>query len=192
MEPNKSMVERMRNDSREEFSLPDDATTKRIAELAEEQLKTEKAIETLEKSLDDVRKHLTDVREKLLPDLLLEHGIADIRLKNGARVTVEKIVCASIKNSHRDKAFRWLESKGFGALVKASLVVKAEKGEEGGGKIDKLVETADELGLEAKKTEEVHPQTLKAFVSEQIEKGAELPQDLFGVFIVNRTKIKTT
>ena len=37
--------------------------------------------------------------------------------------------------------------------------------------------------------EAVHPQTLKAFVREQVETGKELPFDLFGVYIANKTKI---
>ena len=32
--------------------------------------------------------------------------------------------------------------------------------------------------------------TLKAFVKEQIERGEELPQDLLGIFVGERTKIK--
>ena len=33
--------------------------------------------------------------------------------------------------------------------------------------------------------------TLKAFVREQVETGKELPFDLFGVYIANKTKITT-
>ena len=33
--------------------------------------------------------------------------------------------------------------------------------------------------------------TLKAFVKEQVEGGKELPFDLFGVYIANKTKITT-
>jgi hypothetical protein len=32
---------------------------------------------------------------------------------------------------------------------------------------------------------------LKAFVREQIEKGKNVPADLFGVYIANKTKITT-
>jgi len=37
----------------------------------------------------------------------------------------------------------------------------------------------------------VEPMTLKAFVKEQIERGNDLPLDLFGVFVGQRAKIKT-
>jgi len=39
------------------------------------------------------------------------------------------------------------------------------------------------------KKEKVEPMTLKAFVREQVEGGKELPFDLFGVYIANKTKI---
>lgn len=33
--------------------------------------------------------------------------------------------------------------------------------------------------------------TLKAFAREQVEKGKELPLDLFGIYIANKAKLKT-
>ena len=41
------------------------------------------------------------------------------------------------------------------------------------------------------KKEKVEPMTLKAFVREQVEKGKELPFDLFGVYIANKAKLTT-
>ena len=35
----------------------------------------------------------------------------------------------------------------------------------------------------------VEPMTLKAFVREQVEKGSDLPQDLFNVFIGEKASI---
>ena len=41
------------------------------------------------------------------------------------------------------------------------------------------------------KKEKVEPMTLKAFAKEQVEKGKELPFDLFGIYIANKAKLKT-
>jgi hypothetical protein len=35
----------------------------------------------------------------------------------------------------------------------------------------------------------VEPMTLKALVRERIEKGVEMPMDIFNVFVGNRTKL---
>jgi hypothetical protein len=46
-------------------------------------------------------------------------------------------------------------------------------------------------GHNVKQAEKVEPMTLKAFVREQIEKGKDVPADLFGVYVATRTKITT-
>jgi hypothetical protein len=37
----------------------------------------------------------------------------------------------------------------------------------------------------------VHPSTLKGFVKEQIELGKNVPADLFGTYVSNKTKLTT-
>jgi len=39
--------------------------------------------------------------------------------------------------------------------------------------------------------EKIEPMTLKAWVKEQIERGSELPTELFGVYIGQKATIKT-
>ena len=51
-----------------------------------------------------------------------------------------------------------------------------------------LKKQIDELGLVCAEKEDVHYQTLKAFVGEQHRKGVNLP-DEFGVHVANKTKI---
>lgn len=170
------------------MKLPDDATTKRIGTLAAEQVGLERSIEDAEASLKELKKKLDELRDKTLSDLLVGCGITDIRLASGQRVTVSRMVFASIKGEGKEKALAWLNKNGFGSLIKASLVVDAEKG--GGEKIKKLIAAAEKLGLTANEKNDVHPSTLKAFVAEQLEKGVSVPPDLFGVYVVNRTIIK--
>ena len=51
-----------------------------------------------------------------------------------------------------------------------------------------LKEQIQKLGLVCAEKEDVHYQTLKAFVGEQHQKGVNLP-DEFGVHVANKTKI---
>ena len=46
------------------------------------------------------------------------------------------------------------------------------------------------LGLEPIDKEQVHPQTLKAFVREQVESGKPFPLELFGAFLGQKATIK--
>jgi ferritin len=46
------------------------------------------------------------------------------------------------------------------------------------------------MGVSYKDKNFVHPQTLQAFVKEQIENGAEFPTELFKVYPLRSTKVK--
>jgi len=49
---------------------------------------------------------------------------------------------------------------------------------------------AEQSGFNAQQKTEVHPQTLKAWVREQVEDGASFPMDLFGAYIGHRATIR--
>ena len=55
-----------------------------------------------------------------------------------------------------------------------------------------VVEDLKSKGLNVKQKTSVHPSTLRGFVREQIEQlGKDVPADLFGTYIANKTKITT-
>jgi hypothetical protein len=58
------------------------------------------------------------------------------------------------------------------------------------GKAGEFIGLARMKGFEVTQKEQVHSGTLKAFVKERIEKGQEIPNDLFGVFTGERAFIK--
>ena len=55
---------------------------------------------------------------------------------------------------------------------------------------NKLVVELKSKGHNVSQKMKVEPMTLKATVREQIEKGYDVPMDLLGVFIGNKTTIK--
>jgi hypothetical protein len=177
----------MEKDSRD-LALPSDEETHRIGELAKRQVTLELAIAEEEDRLAEMKKELDQIRDKDLSDLLLAHGLTELKLATGQKIAVEKMVFASITKERATECFRWLEAHGFGSLIKRSLEVNVGKG--GEEKVEKLVQMAKTLGLDAKAKDSVHPSTLKAFAKEQLEKASEFPMDLFGVFMINRTKIQ--
>lgn len=170
------------------LQLPPDEDLRRIATLASEQVALEDGIEQAEQELGRMKARLDELRDKTLSDLLLQHGLSEIKLADGRRVKVNKMVFASIKADAKSAAHAWLEEHGHGALVRVVLVLDAGKGNS--AKIAKLRLAAAKAGVECRDQSVVHPQTLKAFVAEQLDKGADVPADLFGVHVVNRTKIK--
>jgi len=169
--------------------LPGDEEIGRIAELAKRQVALEQEEAQKEEALSKVQEQLREVREKLLPDLLLGHGLTELKLATGEKVTVMQGVAASIPKEKAEEAFAWLEKAGFGAIVKYSLAVEGLKGDL--KKFEAGRKALEKLGLITKAGKGVHPQTLKAFASEQLEKAAPLPADLFSIFPLNKTKITT-
>ena len=47
----------------------------------------------------------------------------------------------------------------------------------------------EDQGYNTEQKESVHSMTLKAFIREQVEKGGEIPRDLFNVYVGQRTTI---
>lgn len=168
-------------------ALPDDEKLRRIGALASRQVALESEIERLEQELSDHKAQLDELRDRTLSDLLLECGLREVKLVNGKRVRVEKLVFASIKGETKAKAILWLEEHRFGSLVRYKVEADIGKGET--EKRGKILDALAALGVEARDRADIHPQTLKAFVAEQLSAGADLPRDLFGVFEINRCKI---
>jgi hypothetical protein len=108
-------------------------------------------------------------------------------LTNGLKVQVEELVSCAITAEKRAEAHEWLRQHGFGGLIKILVEVPFAKGEEERAAA-LYAELADkDYPVEAEET--VHPQTLKAFVREQLGEGAPLPLELFGIHPYSRAKI---
>jgi len=45
-------------------------------------------------------------------------------------------------------------------------------------------------GFSPEQKRDIHPQTLKAFVRDQVESGNEFPMDVFGAYVGQRANIK--
>jgi len=123
-----------------------------------------------------------------IPDLFDEMGLSQIKLTDGRSVEIKRTFAASITKEKQTGCFKWLRANGHESLITHELITKLKKGESKEQK--KLIEVLAKLGLTYADKEKVHPQTLKAFVKEQIEKGGNFPQEQFSVFPIRETKVK--
>jgi hypothetical protein len=110
-------------------------------------------------------------------------------MADGSSIKVEKYYSASIAAARRAEAFQWLREKGYDDIIKNTVSVRFGRGEDELCERLKNLLSAENYPLE--QAEKVEPMTLKAFVKEQIERGNEMPLDLFGVYVGQRVKIKT-
>ena len=149
-----------------------------------EALQTE--IDQQEQNIKSLKEKQRKLSEEEIPTFLQEKGLTSIRLNNGTEVSVAEDIKPGVLVANRSFCYQWLRDNGFGDLIKNIVSVNFGMGEDQDAV--NLKKQIDELGLVCAEKEDVHYQTLKAFVGEQHRKGVNLP-DEFGVHVANKTKI---
>lgn len=159
-----------------------------VAQLADRQVQLEEQIAYQTSVLQDLNKALLRVSSIELPNAMQSAGLVSVGLKDGSSIKIESGVATSITAATHDSAIQWLSSNGFGDLVKRTVSVNFKR--EDAAKHQVLVDLLEREGFqEYSVSENVHPQTLKAFVNEQVKKGAPPPADTFNLFPYTKTKV---
>jgi hypothetical protein len=161
---------------------------KTVSSLAQEVSNWEGKVAELEEQLRTAKAKLLELTDRDLPDMMAEVGITNFTLADGSKLEVKQTYGARIPVVHRDAAFAWLKEKGHDDIIKNLVSVPFGRGED--SLATDFINLAQKNGYAPDQKKEVHPQTLKAFVKEQLEKGQEVPMDLFGVFTGQRASIK--
>jgi|TARA_R100000479_G_scaffold25907_1_gene9832 hypothetical protein len=159
-----------------------------ITDSCKKLLETQKKIEATEEELKKLKDVETTLSEQTIPNLMQKAGIELIKLDNKVSVECKPFYSARIPASKSEEAFQWLREKGHGDLIKNQ--VSLEFGMKQDNEAKSLIEELKAKGLPVKQKTSVHPSSLRAFVKEQIEEhGKDVPADLFGTYIANKTKI---
>ena len=166
----------------------DNTTLHEISSLAITQVELEAQLETAKQYVKTLTEQLRRVSEDLLPARMAEVGMASFKLADGKSVTVRPHVYPSIPADKREFALNWLKDNGHGSIIKNTVSVQFGKGDD--QKAEDLAGLLFAEGYVVRRVENVHAQTLKAFVTEMLGDGQELPEDLFNVHQVNRAIIK--
>jgi hypothetical protein len=159
-----------------------------IAELARAVRNKQDEVLKLEETLKEAKKDLLKLTDEDLPALLHEIGVSKMELEDGSKVELKPTYGAYIKVENRDKAFGWLKENGYDDIIKNVVSVQFGRGEE--KLADDLVSLTTDAGYSPDQKKDIHPQTLKAFVKDQVENGNEFPMDLFGAWVGQRANIK--
>jgi hypothetical protein len=126
--------------------------------------------------------------EQEIPNLMQQAGVSMLRLADGSSVEVKPQYAAKIPISKQDEAYTWLRDNGYGDIIKNNVTVTFGKSEDNAAR--SVFHDLKEAGHNVVQKEKVEPMTLKAFVKEQIQNGHNIPMDLFGVYVANKTNIK--
>ena len=167
----------------------ENTTLGRISSLANQVIDLEKEIASVEADLKTMKEKKRQLTEDLIPAVMTEHGVAEVTLASGGKVSVKKFYSCTIPADKTDKAFDWLRDNGHEGLIKHRLTVDFTR-----DKDDQALRVKKELedkGLYPGDKEWVEPSTLRGFAREQIESGGDIPpDDCFNLFIGERATIK--
>ena len=139
---------------------------------------SEQLADSLEESLKFAKERVRYYQEEAIPTAMQEIGLTSATLETGEKLTIKQDVYASIAVADREIAYEWLETNGFGGLIKIEVAVAFGRDES--DKAENLVKFLLTKNLEPTFGKSVNAQTLKAFLREQIAAGSKIPLELFG------------
>ena len=145
-------------------------------------------IEDIEENLKKRKKDLDVISAEVIPTMMSEMGLSQLKLMDGSMIDVKPFYNATITVANRESAFNWLRQNGLGDIIKNEMVVSFGRGED--NKAAEYAELAKSQGLQPAQKLKVEPMTLKALVRQRIEAGQEMPTEIFSIFVGNKTTIK--
>lgn len=160
----------------------------KVSFLANELRNSEKNVADLEEMLKKAKAVSRELAERQLPDAMTELGLSELKLSDGSKLTIKDIVQASVPKGRLSEALDYLEVVGAGSLIKGEVTVEFSKGQKEAA--EGLVEQLDKQGYQPAFAFSIHPQTLSAWVREQLQAGADLNLDLLGVYTGKKAVIK--
>ena len=181
-----NLTEQMEQDQTEVIK-----STTNIKTLSDQVLKLramEDQLKIMEDALKTKKKEIDRVSGEVIPTMLSEMGLSQLKLADGSSVDVKPFYSATISAQNKDRAYSWLRTNGLGDIIKNDISVSFGRNED--NKAAKYAELAKSNGYQPTQKLKVEPMTLKALVRERIEGGKPLPTEIFNVFIGNKTTIK--
>ena len=149
----------------------------------------EDEIAALEEQLKTKKAEADDIGSRVIPELLAEQGLSEIKLADGSKVSVRKEFRATVPKDDmkREAALQWLRDQGLGDIIKNNVTVSFGKGED--NKAEQLLQLAADNGFEPQQKSDVAWNTLSALYQERVEAGLDMPSDSFSLWIKDKTKI---
>ena len=147
----------------------------------------EAEVKAQEEKIKQTQKEIARISEDVIPTMLSEMGLSQLKLADGSSVDVKPFYSASISVANREKAYKWLRDNGLGDIIKNDVVVSFGRHED--NKAVDYANLAKSQGFEPTQKLKVEPMTLKALGRERIEAGKDMPMDIFNVYVGNRTKL---
>ena len=163
-----------------------------ITDIAQQCIKLkekEDEIAELEDKLKAKKAEADDISSRVIPELLQEQGLQEIKLSDGSKVSVKKEFRATLPKDdlRRESAYQWLRDQGLGDIIKNNVTVSFGRGED--NKAQQLLDLAVANGFQPQQKSDVAWNTLTALYEERVKAGLDMPSDVFNLWIKDKTKI---
>lgn len=157
---------------------------------ARAQKDAELEVARLTTELSVANERLREISEEKLPELMDELGIPSFSTTDGMKITVREVIRASLGRTDEEKAraIKWLEDNGHGAIVKRTVEIPFMRDQE--TQAMELRKDLKEKGYPVSFDRRVENSTLRAFVTECLEAGEDIPLDIIKVHRDRRTKVE--
>ena len=145
-------------------------------------------LEIQENALKEKKKQIQHISGEVIPTMMSEMGLAELKLHDGSHLKVSTSYRATITEANKEAAYNWLRENGLGDIIKNEISVSFGRNED--NKAADYAELAKGQGFQPTQKMKVEPMTLKALVRERMEAGKEMPTELFNIYVGNKTTIK--
>ena len=116
-----------------------------------------------------------NISSRVIPELLQEQGLQEIKLADGSKVSVKKEFRATLPKDdlRRESAYQWLRDQGLGDIIKNNVTVSFGRGED--NKANQLMDLAVANGFTPQQKSDVAWNTLTALYEERVKAGLDMP-----------------
>lgn len=163
---------------------------KKLQELCDKFQELKFEIEKQESKLENSKRELENVSRNLIPPLLNDYGLSEVRLISGEKVIVSDKIKASISAENSMSAYKNMIKEEGGdqageesvdSLFKKQLVIEDQ--------LDRAMKLLLQKQIPYDQKMSIHHQTLSKYCRLRLEEGKEIPKGI-SVFQYQETSIK--
>lgn len=161
--------------------MPDAPTDKELstlAQLGEDFYAAEAEVLRLEAELARAKRKRDTIQLEEIPEAMELIGVVSFQTPT-SKFELEEKIFVQPKKDDRPLVLQAVEKQGDGALIKTTVSVPFNKGED--EKVEALLKHLKEQGLQSKQEKKIEAATLRKWVIDRLKKGKPVDLGLFGV-----------
>jgi hypothetical protein len=172
------------------FTAPTSEQLHNITIWAKEALRLKEEINLAEAHLKGLNSELADIEERKLPEVLLAAGMLEFTMMDGSEISIKDVIQGGFPKDidKREKLFAWVTKEGGKENIKDHFEIHYAKGQyEEAIELRKLLQ---EKKIIFDEFENIHTQTLYAFLREKLKEQKMPPFEEFGLRFFKKAYIK--